>query len=165
MPSTPIQPLTEDGFAPFGTVLQTPTRPTDLHSSVNRYWDEPVPFRVTAPPLLGFLEAHWRPFSLDWMEFHRSHTQGFLPLGGAAFVIAVAPPDTPPAELHNEVRAFFLDGTCGVILHERTWHHVLFPMAPKANAIVLLQQGVKEGDMNVSQLETAVELVQVADLP
>jgi ureidoglycolate hydrolase len=114
---------------------------------------------VTGAPLLGFLEAHQRPLALDWMEFHRTHTQGFIPLGGASFIIAVAPPDTPPGQLHHGVRGFFMDGSCGVILHERTWHHVLFPLAPRANAIVLLQEGVREHDMNTAQLDSALELV------
>ena len=163
MPVIKVQPLTPEAFQPFGVVLQLPQRSPDIETEINRYWDDAAPFRVTGAPQLGFLEAHRRPFVVEWMEFHKSHTQGFIPLGGESFIIAVAPPGTPLVQVPYAVQAFLMEGSCGVIIHQFTWHHVLFPLAPRAHAIVLLQQGVRENDMFISRLVEPVEIVLEED--
>jgi ureidoglycolate hydrolase len=69
------------------------------------------------------------------MECHLNVTQGFIPLGGAATIMVVAPPtedafpDATPGP--EDLRAFLMDGSQGVMLWIGTWHALKrFPVRP-----------------------------------
>lgn len=154
----PVEALSPDAFAPFGSVLDVPSRAPDIETQNNRYWDGAVPFRTSGVPQVGFLKAFWRPLVVPTMERHLSHTQGFIPLGARPAVFAVAPPGSDPIPDVTRMRAFLLDGTQGVMLHEGTWHHLIFPLVPEAHFALLLQEGTKENDMHVVALTEAVAI-------
>ena len=153
-----ISSLTAAGFSSFGCVIETPSRNPDIATKDNRYWDGVVPFRATGIPQVGFLEVYWRPLIVSAIEQHHTHTQAFIPLGGVSLIQVVAPPGTNPAVDPEALRAFFLDGTKGVLLHEGTWHALLFPLAPVAHIMLLLQEGTKEHDMHVVTLPEPVRI-------
>ena len=152
-----IEALTPCAFSPFGAVMSAPTREPDIASEFNRYWDQVVPFRVVGIPQIGFLRVRSRPLVVSWLERHLAHTQAFIPLGGHPCVIAVAPPATA-SPVSADVRAFLLDGSTGVVLDEGTWHHLVFPLVPETDVILLLAQDTKDTDMHIVQLPAPVRL-------
>lgn len=153
-----VQPLDAESYAPFGTILAVPERSPDIAGQHNRYWDHAVPFRVRGAPQVGFLEVYWRPLVVTTLERHLLHTQAFIPLEGKPLIQAVAPPSTRCTPDPREVRAFLLDGSAGVLLHEGTWHHLFFPLVPKAHVVLLLQEGTKEHDMEIVPLPEPIEI-------
>jgi ureidoglycolate lyase len=152
-----IESLTAQTFAPFGAIIAPPDREPDITTEFNRYWDGAAPFRVQGVPQIAFLRVFQRSLVVPSFERHFTHTQAFIPLRGHPLVFVLAPPSEGEPDL-DRVRAFLLDGTTGVVLHEGTWHHLLFPLVPEAHVLLLLQEGTKETDMHVTQLPEPVEV-------
>jgi ureidoglycolate lyase len=118
---------------------------------------------------LGFLRPKKRPLAFSWFERHVKGTQTFVPLNGDRSVIAVAPPyeRENPAALPrlDEVRAFVLDGTCGVNLHPGTWHWTPFPIGERSDFIILVRESVADDDLNFIDLEKRQDSRIVIELP
>jgi ureidoglycolate lyase len=152
-----VEPLTKEAFAPFGAIIAPPPRDPDIETPFNRYWDGVAPFRVQGAPQIAFLRVFWRSLVVPSLERHFTHTQAFIPLCGHPLVFVLAPPSEGGPEL-DRARAFLLDGSAGVVLHEGTWHHLLFPLVPEAHVLLLLEEGTKEHDMHVEQLPESIEV-------
>jgi ureidoglycolate lyase len=84
-----------------------------------------------------------QPMVFTSLERHLAVTQAFLPLGGVACAMVVAPPTegterdaAPPPE---SLRAFRMDGGQGVVLWRGTWHALRrFPIgAPHVDVVLL----------------------------
>lgn len=146
------RPLTREAFAPFGEIIDMPSRPPDILTEQNRYWDDVVRYDVGGVAEVAFLEVYRRPFRFHTMERHLTHTQGFIPLEGKPMLFALAPHSDRPEPDPAQVRAFYLDGKRGVMLHVGTWHHLLFPLDASSRAVLLLRQGTRLDDMNVVDL-------------
>lgn len=136
-----VEPLDMATFAPFGTIVGVVGGSPALDWGTLQTWM--TPFDVDGPPQMTLCRYHREPVEWSRMERHLGVTQAFLPLGGAASVMVVAPASDladraalpPPAS----VRAFYMDGTAGVVLHRGTWHALRrFPVDAPLIDIVLL---------------------------
>lgn len=120
----PIQPLTPQAFAPFGTVMAAledgiAFGPQDAQLELSR-----------GTPRFYTMRLHRRHTDADMtvrrITRHRAVTQALASAGGHDWVMAVAPPlqvDVPDAEpALADIRAFRIPGGVAVMLHRGTWH-------------------------------------------
>ena len=125
----PIEPLSREGFAPFGDVIEFEGR--DSYPINNGMADR---YHAQCAIELGGDDAravvslvHSRKFDmprrLDHMEFHPLGSQAFIPLDASRFIVIVAAAGEEP-DL-EQVRGYVTNGRQGIHYHAGTWHHVL----------------------------------------
>jgi len=137
----PIEPLSEASFAPYGAVVGALAAPPVFSAGVMDTWR--VPFEVDGAVQMTICRFKRQPMRFSTLERHLAVTQGFLPLGGTASIMVVAPPtdiaDPNAAPDPDLVRAFRLDGDKGVVLWRGVWHALArFPVSADYADIVLL---------------------------
>ena len=103
-----VQPLTVEGFAPFGRVV------TDERESLQMQEGH-----FTA----RLMTVQRAPQTVDHINRHMDHSQMFVPLNGDRTVLVVAAPDVPEEGFDAaRIAAFATDGKSTVIFHPGTWH-------------------------------------------
>ncbi len=148
-----VEPLTPGSFAPFGEIIDPGSRPPDIQTAANRYWDGATKLTCKSRQIqVGFLTSLLRPLRFAWMERHLEATQAFIPLEGKPSVFALAPPTAGPQPDPDQLTAFLLDGRRGVNLHLGTWHHLIFPLVPEAHYVMILREDSRVDDMHVVDL-------------
>lgn len=134
------EPLTADGFAPFGGVIQTPLTPGERH-----YFDAPlVNLRPAAKPSLSV--AYAKPVSLPltvaMMERHRFSSQSFTPLAPTPWLVIVAPDDADGGPRMNALRVFQPGPGMGLTLAPGCWHFPLTVLEhPAAFTLTMWRDG------------------------
>ena len=136
-----VEALSASAFEPFGTIIGAQTGPPALDWGTLQTWM--APFDVDGPTQMTLCRYHREPVEWSQMERHLAVTQAFLPLGGIASVMVVAPPSDPADRTAlpppDSVRAFHMDGSAGVVLRRGTWHALRrFPVGAPLIDIVLL---------------------------
>ena len=115
----PVEPLTPEAFAPFGSVIRTfdETRPevrvgglTENHYTVTADVSDPPPEKLSLSE--GRLRAHF--------ACHDDAGQSFYPTRHCPTVFLVAAPS--PTLNPEDLRAFHSDGGLGVCLGLEVWH-------------------------------------------
>ena len=111
-----VEPLTEAAFRPFGEIIgERPSAPDFRGEKGTLGWS--IDWRGGRAKI-SYLRTlyHWLGFRK--LERHLKLTQAFIPMGGAAAVLAVAAPTDPrnreAVPGPESVRAFFLDGSSRV---------------------------------------------------
>ncbi len=143
-----VEPLTAAAFAPFGTMLAKPDRPADFEGNRSHSWD--LPFATDGTAKISYSRFYRQPMKFALLERHFNVTQGFVPLDGSPFVMVVAPPtdrDGPDAIPAPEaLRAFYLDGAAGLLMHAGTWHTLdRFPATtPHVDVLFLTAQETQD---------------------
>jgi len=126
--SLKARPLTREGFAPYGDVIQTADA---QHSSMNagaleRYYDL-AGIEVGADsggrPLISIARSRKTtalPLKITFLERHPLGSQAIYPLFTQAMLVVVA----PIGEVidANDVRAFYSDGSQGINFRTGVWH-------------------------------------------
>ena len=141
---TPV-PLTRDGFAPFGEVIETAgaERRTINAGSTVRFHDL-ARVDVTAAggyALINVFRAQPLPLPLTVriMEMHPLGSQAFIPVHHAPFLVVVAAGADAPRLA--ELRAFVTDGRQGVNYARGVWHHPVIAMARETDFVVVDRGG------------------------
>ncbi len=118
------EPLTAEAFAPFGEIVGGSAAPTDWTRPGLDAWKNT--FAIEGRTELRVMRYHRQAPKLNVMERHVTVTESRMPMGGARVFMVVAPPssadrpDEPPPP--EAARAFYLDGTAGLMLWRGTWH-------------------------------------------
>lgn len=144
------EPLTAEGFAPFGEVLAAPGAPGRVYiesALANR--------RPGAQPSLSFStkEPVALPLASATMERHRHSSQSFVPMAAGRWLVLVAPHGADGGPDMAQARAFLARPDQGVTYGADVWHHpsTVFDQ-PARFAIFMWKDGGSEDD----------EFVQVA---
>jgi ureidoglycolate lyase len=115
-----VEPLTPDGFQPFGTVIApaedgVPFGPADAQLEFG-----------SGTPRFYAMRIPGRGFEVSRITRHRECTQALASVGGHPWALAVAPPfdvDDPNAAPNPEdIKAFLIPGDVAIKLHRGTWH-------------------------------------------
>ncbi len=126
-----IEPLTQEGFRPFGDVISVAGRPfrTVNYGYADRF-EHLAQLDVIdgGTPSISIFRARpvAFPFAVERLERHPSSSQAFLPGGDSRFLIIVAPASEAP-EL-EQLRFFVTDGSQGVNYRRGVWHHFLLTL-------------------------------------
>lgn len=155
-----IKILTRENFEPFGTIIEPPgTKPTISDSALD-YWGALTALDVEKPQV-SFLVVKKRDFSLDKIERHVKLTEAFIPLEGTS-VFPLTPPkdvEDPKAQVPlDELVAFLLDGSKGIVMKKGTWHWAPFPVTEKATFAVMLGIDTVKEDLDIRDVKPPIKI-------
>ena len=139
-----ILPLTGEGFAPFGEVVESEgraQRPINAGTAL-RFDDLAMVDVATAGgrPLISLCRAQPIPLPLQLrlMERHPLSSQAFIPLSSTPFLVVVA----PAGELDlGRLRAFRSNGRQGINYRRGTWHHPLLALERVSEFLIVDRGG------------------------
>ena len=157
-------PLTRDSFALFGDVIETDG---SRHFAINggratRFDDLAIVDTAEAgglPAVSIFRSAADQfPVELRVMERHPWASQAIVPLNGAAYMVAVAPPGAlDPAK----IQVFLAGSMQGVNYRRGVWHHPLLALYRSGDFLVVDRKGAGD-NCDVVDLDPALPIVVVA---
>jgi len=125
------EPLTAEGFAPFGEVIEAEGAPSFRinQGMCDRFHDLArieVADSEGAPAIsIGYGRPYALPLELRMVERHPEGSQAWIPLDGAPFLVVVAPDE---AGMPGRPLAFLTGPGQGVNYRKGTWHGVLTPL-------------------------------------
>ncbi|MCA0940012.1 ureidoglycolate lyase [Salipiger pacificus] len=137
-----VRPLSAEGFAPFGEVLEVKGAPDKVINQglCGRHHDRAgMDFGPGGRAGISLFDAEPRalPYKLELVERHPEGSQAFLPMHQNAWLVIVAEPGPGTNEVPGEVHAFLAAPGQGINFHRGTWHGVLTPLqAPGLFAVV-----------------------------
>lgn len=130
------EPLTAEGFAPFGRVIETRGEPDRIiNAGLCGRWHDVAPLDVEGRAGISVFVAEPRPLPhrLDLLERHPLGSQAFVPMTEHPFLVVVAEGGDEP----GAVRAFLAGTGQGVAYGRGVWHGVLTPLhAPGRFAVI-----------------------------
>ena len=134
----PVEEATPEAVASCGQILgrHAYAKPLPIRfyeGAVQTY--RTVDFQSDEQTELSLAHVRRRPFEVRWIERHFKHTQTFIPLKGAPFIV----PDL------DQVRAFRFDGSAGLTMKLGTWHEFPFAIEDEADMVVILRREATEG--------------------
>lgn len=162
----PLEPLTHEGFAPFGMIVgELPKRPD---------WERPgldawkMRFDAEGRTELRIMRYHRQAPEFFTMERHVTVTESRMPLGGARAIMVVAPitDNADPAAIPapGTARAFLLDGTQGLMLWRGTWHALdCFTLGREHSDFAFISEVETEDEIEMSKEAVSRERTQVAN--
>lgn len=133
-----IQPLTAQGFAPFGDVLDCAGAPDKIINQglCGRFHDRAQMEFGDGRAGISLFQAQPRdlPLELDLMERHPDGSQAFIPMSWHSFLVIVAP---DAGGQPGQPLAFRSAPGQAINFHRGVWHGVLTPLhAPGVFAVV-----------------------------
>ena len=139
-----VRPLSKEGFAPFGEVLETARAETRLINAGTCTRFHALATVLTrgegarAVVSLFRAEPTALPCRLSMMERHPLGSQAFWPLSGGDWLVAVAPDENgrPGAPL-----VFRASGGQGVCYAPNVWHHPLLALGHVSDFLVVDRDG------------------------
>ncbi|UWR92972.1 ureidoglycolate lyase [Phaeobacter inhibens] len=138
MKTVEIRPISAEGFAPFGDLIDCTGAPDKIINQglCGRYHDRAQLAFTTGRAGLSLFNAEPRalPMPLLMVERHPEGSQAFIPMSETGFLVIVAP-DAGGAP--GEPLAFETQPGQAINFHRGTWHGVLTPLtAPGLFAVV-----------------------------
>ena len=141
---TPVQ-LTAEAFAPYGQVLDLADaeqlsinqgQTTRFHDLAEVQFDG-----AGAKTLINvFRSTPVRfPHKVEIMERHPLGSQAFYPLGGARFLVLVAPAGEEVRA--DDLQLFITNGQQGVNFNANTWHHYQLALDQQSDFLVVDRGG------------------------
>jgi ureidoglycolate lyase len=156
-----VKPLTRDNFKPYGTLIEAPEAKPAISDAALDYWGGLADLNIGRPQV-SFLKVKRREFLLDRIERHVRITEVFIPLEGVS-IFPVAPPrdvENPKAEVPlNEIEAFLLDGSKGIVFKKGAWHWPPFPLTETATFAVILSAETIEKDLDIREIKPPIKIV------
>lgn len=137
------EPLTVEGFAPFGDVVSAGLR---AGSSANQgtavRFDRCAKLESSRPgatPNLAVFRAAPQPlpFTVKLLERHPCSTQAFLPLVAGRVLVIVAPTAADGGPDLGGLRAFVCTAGQGINYRVGTWHHPIVALDQPAELAML----------------------------
>ncbi|MGR3837931.1 MAG: ureidoglycolate lyase [Cognatishimia sp.] len=131
-------PLTAEGFAPFGDVIELRPQPDKIinQGKCGRHHDLATLDFSDGRAGISLFDAEPRslPYECDLLERHPDGSQAFIPMSLTSFLVVVAPDANGKP---GEPQAFVTSAGQGINFHKGTWHGVLTPLeAPGLFAVV-----------------------------
>lgn len=133
-----VAPLTAEGFAPFGDVIEARGDPTKMinQGMCGRYHDLAQLDFADGRAGISLFDAKARhlPHVIDMVERHPEGSQAFMPISPVRFLVVVAEDaDGIPVNL----RAFITAPGQSINLHRGVWHGVLAPIGDPGHFAVV----------------------------
>lgn len=138
----PVEVATPLSILPYGNLIAAEgagaPRTGSFYRDAVELWS-PGQFQSDGDTCLSLARVHPRPREVIWMERHFKHTQTFLPLGGAPFIVILGEPTAGNAPNPEQVRAFRFAGNAGLMMRIGTWHEFPFAIDGSADIVVILR--------------------------
>ena len=163
----PVEALTHNSFRRFGQIIGELDEPPAWRRPRLTSWR--MRFEMEGHPDLKCIHYMFQERKFTMMERHFSHTESRVPLGGGQAVMVVAASEHPldPKSLPEpeDVRAFLLDGSVGIMLARGTWHSLdCYPARPPHTAFAFISEKESQAEIEVEGGDPfAARLTQVID--
>jgi ureidoglycolate lyase len=134
------EPLTSEGFAPFGQVVGRDQVQIELRGDETFHLD--------------VLSYDHRPLRFTVLNRHHNATQALVALNGKPTVVLVGPAEldfSTPDHL-AALRAFVCDGSAGINLALGTWHAGPYPLTDHVDLVNVQGRQVMENDVEEAHL-------------
>lgn len=160
------EPLTREGFAPFGDVLSAGLgegTSANQGTAVRFNWAAALENRRNgARPNLAIFRSTPQslPFKVKLVERHPHSTQVFLPMVCSRYLVVVAPnlPDGGP-DL-TRLRAFLAKPGQGINYAAGTWHHPMVALDVMSEFAMLAWEDGGPGDCEVHPISEQIVVVE-----
>lgn len=128
-----LEPISTEIFAPFGEIIEKKSSEPIFTGENMASWQ--IQFSIDGTTELMINRFYYLPLEFSMMERHFHVTQSFLPFGKIPMAMIVSAPtdvgDGSSIPKPEDIRAFYLDGTQGIMLWRGTWHALhRFPLLP-----------------------------------
>lgn len=141
-----LKPLDESTFAPFGVLVARRDDQPAFATATIASW--PTAFEVDDHPHLMCCWYPHVPMRFSRVERHAAVTQAFLPLDGVPSVMVVAPGGSKRLPRADELRAFLVPGTTGIVLGRDVWHALTrFPTRAPGATFALLTSAATQQEL------------------
>ena len=163
----PVEALTHDSFRRFGQIIGELDEPPAWQRPRLTSWR--MRFEMDGHADLKCIHYMFQERKFTMMERHFSHTESRVPLAGGQAVMVVAASERPldPESLPGpqDVRAFLLDGSVGIMLARGTWHALdCYPVRPPHTAFAFISEKEAQAEIEVVGGDPfAARLTQVID--
>lgn len=160
-----VEPLTVEGFAPFGDVVSAGLR---AGSSANQgtatrfdWCTELVNQRAGAKANVSVFRSVKRalPLTLELLERHPFSTQAFLPMVCASYLVCVAPAAAAGGPEVASLRAFRCLRGQGINYRVGVWHHPIIALEQDADFVMVAFEDGSPGDCVVERLPAPVAVM------
>ena len=148
-----VRELSAEAFAPYGRVIEAPSRPGDASGPGWTWWAETVLLSGDGRPWgVGYLSLEPTDPRFDWAERHMRTLEAIVPMAGDALVY-VGPAEHPeePRRLPSLERfeVFRVPAGTGVVMDRGVWHGAPFAADGPGAAMVLILEGTGRTDVTV----------------
>jgi ureidoglycolate lyase len=162
----PIEPLTPESFRPFGQLLGPSAEPPVWRRPGLDSWR--MGFAIDGTIDVKVSRFLHKELAFEMLERHLTYTESRVPLGGAQAVFVAAPSKDlgDPREIPDpaSLRAFFLDGSQGLLAWKGTWHALdTFPARPPDACFVILTEKETQKEIESSPDAFTTKRTHVAD--
>jgi ureidoglycolate lyase len=158
-----VQPLTDEAFAKYGTLVQRKPYGVPLADNADlTYWEKVVEFEPGIARTVGLLTEKRRDMVLTRMERHTKAKEWFVPIDGecvACFAEFHNPDDPHEVPDASKVVAFNMKGIAGFVVDRGAWHWPAFPLTETATQLVDLRRNTELDDVDVKDLAESVWIV------
>ncbi len=136
--------LSADQFAPFGDVIELSDDFQIINRGTTHKCADLARIDVDAEngkPCVSLYRAkpYDMPITVSMLERHPLSSQLFMPIGGASFLVIVAPPGGRIET--STVRVFLTNGRQGVNYRPGTWHHPVIALVEETEFFVVDRVG------------------------
>jgi len=125
-----ITPITADGFAPFGDILEAAGEADKIINQglCGRFHDRAKIDLSDGRAGISIFKSEARvlPYKLEMVERHPDGSQAFIPMSFDPFLVVVAPDE---GGRPGRPMAFRTEAGQGINFHRNIWHGVLTPLA------------------------------------
>jgi ureidoglycolate hydrolase len=119
-----LEQISAETFASFGEIIGKKSTEPVFTAKNMESWQ--MQFSIDGTTELMFNRFYYQSLEFSMMERHFHVTQCFLPFGEVPMVMVVSAPtdlnDWSSIPKPEDIHAFYLDGTVGIMLWKGTWH-------------------------------------------
>lgn len=162
----PLLNLTAESFRPYGHIISGGPGMPDFSRPGLDNWR--LPFSSGAPLRLQLMRYHRQQIRFSKLERHLYVTEARCPIGSVATVLIVGG-DTDNKDVNTlptpqSVRAFYMDGTQGVMFHQGIWHGLdCYPVNSSHADFLFLSDAETEDEIESLEYGVSGQRTQVID--
>ena len=149
-----IETLTAQSFAPYGAVVEAPSRTPDAGGPGWQWWGELIDLKGgDRPYAIGTLSLTPAPLQFDWAERHEISDELIVPMG-AECLVYVAPAEVQDVSTAlDSLRVFRVASGQAVLLKPGTWHGAPLADARATNVLIVLLHNTGKQDTRIVRFE------------
>lgn len=149
-------PLTAEGFAPFGQVLQGSGAPTERRPYASRMQNG----RPHAKPNMTYMRVapEGGRVRIRELERHPHSNQTFVPLNGTRQLVAVCPSTADGEPLLSELRVFVAEGSQAINYDANVWHAPRMALNAPGEFVMFRWDDGSELDTEMRELDSAIDI-------
>jgi ureidoglycolate lyase len=160
-----IQRLTPQTFSRYGQIIGLADTQPDYVAGGLRGWRSK--YFADGETILLYIHYDYVPLECDSLERHFKVTQSFVPLSDAPSIMVVAAPTSVSTfPRPQDVAAFYVPGSYGIMLWKGTWHALTrFPLSLSGATFAFLSERRTQQELEDTQRSGApTKLTENIDL-